>query len=172
MGGIMSTPNEADLDALAAGAIDDADLRALARVAQLYERLDPPPPGLVERVTFGITLDALHAEIAEIQRSGDLVGVRSENTTDAQTVTFTSATLTLMVTISALAADRVRIDGWAAPGGGVRIELRSADGTSSQTADADGRFVFADAPRGFAQFVVRQPGDNPAPAVITPSIEL
>ena len=51
-------------------------------MAQLYDTLDPVPSGLVDRIQFGITLDALHAEIAELQRSGDLVGVRAEASTD------------------------------------------------------------------------------------------
>ena len=60
-----------------AAEIDAEDLALLGRVARLYDTLDPVPAGLVERIQFGITLDALHAEIAELQRSGDLVGVRA-----------------------------------------------------------------------------------------------
>ena len=62
----MSAPR--NLDELAAGEIDDIDIANLHRMAQLYELLDPVPAGLVERIQFGITLDALHAEIAELHR--------------------------------------------------------------------------------------------------------
>ena len=97
----MTTPSSRpDLDELAAGEIDATDLENLARVATLYDTLDPVPPGLVDRIQFGITLDALHAEIAELTRSGDLVGVRGEATSEAQNVTFTSASLSTMVTIT------------------------------------------------------------------------
>ena len=58
----------------------------------VYDALDPVPAGLVDRIQFGITLDALHAEIAELQRSGELLGVRGDSTAEAQTITFTSAT--------------------------------------------------------------------------------
>ena len=139
---------------------------------RLFDRLDPVPDGLVDRIRFGITLDALHAEIAELQRSSDLAGVRSTGTADTQTVTFTSASLTVMVTISPAAADRVRLDGWVAPGGGVEVQLRLADETRTVTADADGRFVFDEVPHGLAQFVVRQPAGIDQPPVVTPSIEL
>ena len=135
----MTVPDDAELAALAAGDIDEQDLAVLARLAGLYETLDPSPRGLVERISFGITFDALQAEIAELQRSDDLAGVRSDSTTDAQTVTFTSANLTIMVTITALSAENVRIDGWVAPGGGVSVDLRSVDRTLTETADADGR---------------------------------
>jgi hypothetical protein len=165
----MSAPR--NLDELAAGEIDDIDIDNLHRMAQLYELLDPVPAGLVERIQFGITLDALHAEIAELQRSSDLVGVRSEEVTESQTITFTSAALTAMVTITALSADRVRLDGWVAPGDGVSVELRIGSDVMGTICDADGRFVFDDVARGLAQFVLRVPDPDRLP-VITPSVEL
>ncbi|PZS13986.1 MAG: hypothetical protein DLM57_15465, partial [Pseudonocardiales bacterium] len=92
--------------------------------------------------------------------------------TDAQTITFTSASLTTMVTITLTSADRARLDGWVAPGGGVSIEVRVSDGSQHTTADADGRFVFDDVPRGLAQFVLRPPTGSTQSTVITPSIEI
>jgi hypothetical protein len=167
----MSSPEQSSLEALAAGEIDEVDLRALTQMAGLYSSLDPVPAGLIERVQFGITLDALHAEIAELQRSGDLVGVRADDTTEAHTVTFTSSTLTVMITITALSAESARIDGWIAPGGEMAIELRAGDGVHPTTADEDGRFVFDDVPRGLGQFIVRPSGVG-VPPVVTPSIEI
>jgi hypothetical protein len=169
--GKLMTPTRPSLAELAAGPIDDDDVRALGRVAHLYDRLDPVPSGLVERVQFGITLDALQAEIAELQRNADLVGVRGE-VSEAQTVTFTSSNLTTMVTITPTSAERARIDGWAAPGAGLVVELRTAAETLSTVADDEGRFVFADVQRGLAQFVLRPAAGTPQSAVVTPSIEI
>ena len=167
----MSTPR--DLDQLAAGGIDAEDVRVLHRLAGVYNQLDPVPPGLADRITFGITLDALHAEIAELQRAPELVGVRAEEApAGSQTVTFTSSDLTTMVTITAAGADRVRIDGWVDPGAGIEIELRLPAESLHTTADDDGRFVFDDVPRGLAQFVLRRDGSSGRRAVYTPSIEL
>src|SRR4051794_21157250 len=104
------------LDDLAREPIDDVDVATLHAIAGIYSALDPVPGGLIDRIKFGLTLDALHVEIAELQRSSDLVGVRSEATGDVQTVTFTSGTLTTMITITPTSGDRVRIDGWIAPG--------------------------------------------------------
>jgi hypothetical protein len=173
MGELMSSPSP-ELDQLAAGAVDADDLRVLARVAAVYTQLDPVPAGLVDRVSFGITLAALHGEIAELQRTNDLAGARAQEApVGSQTVTFTSSDLTTMVTITPSGADRVRIDGWVDPGAGVQVELRLPEQTQQTVADSDGRFVFADVPRGFAQFVLRRPDPGGRQrAVITPSIEL
>src|SRR4051794_26311094 len=109
MGERMNAPRRPSLSELAAGTIDASDIAVLRKVSGLYAELDPVPGGLIDRISSGITLDALHAEIAELQRSGELVGVRSD-ATEAQTVTFTSSSLTTMVTITVISGDRARID--------------------------------------------------------------
>ena len=159
----------------ASGALDAQDLRLLGDVAAVYAAADPVPDGLIERLRFAVTLDALEAEIAQLQRM-DLAaaGARSAHAgaTDAQTVTFTSASVTTMVTIAEAGADHVRIDGWAAPGAGLSVELRTSHGVLSTVADADGRFVFEHVSRGMAQFVLRPFDGDAHPPVVTPSIEL
>lgn len=167
----MSAPR--DLDQLAAGEIDGEDLRLLQLLGGVYGRLDPVPAGLADRISFGITLDALHAEIADLQRSGEMVGVRAQEApAGSQTVTFTSSDLTTMVMITPTGADRVRIDGWVDSGAGIDVELRLPAESLHAVADDDGRFVFDDVPRGLAQFVLRRDGSAGRRAVFTPSIEL
>jgi hypothetical protein len=162
-----------ELEALEVGPLDDGDLRALATLRRVYEVGDPVPPSLLERVKFAITLDDLEAEVAMLQREGatGLVGARSDDVLKAQTVTFTSDTLTTMVTVSPLPGGRVRLDGWASPGNGLQVELRVGEVTHRTTADEDGRFVFEDVAKGLAQFVLR-PRDGAENRVITPAIEL
>jgi hypothetical protein len=164
--------NAQRMEQLAGGAVDDTDVQILQRVAELYEQADRVPPGLIERIQFGITLDALHAEIAELQRTAELTGVRSASAADTQSITFTSTSLTTMVTITVLSADRVRIDGWLAPVGEVSVELRTRDRTLSVTSDADGRFVFESVPRGLAQFAMHPRAGENGPGVVTPTIEI
>jgi hypothetical protein len=168
----MTEPRRPSWDELAAAAIDDTDVAVLRQAAQIFEKLDPVPAGLVDRINFGLTLDALHAEIAELQRSADLVGVRAETNSDVQTVTFTSATLTTMITVTPTSGDRVRVDGWIAPGAGVSVELRSRTESRHTVADDDGRFVFEDVSRGLAQFVLRVPDEAADRPVVTPAIEI
>jgi hypothetical protein len=161
-----------DLEAtLAAGSLDDVDDAVLRDVLQVYSLVDPPPRGLADSVKFELTLAALHAEIAELEQLS-AAGVRhADEYTTTGSVTFTSSSLSLMVTV---APDpdgaTVRVDGWVT-GGETQVELRVAERSFHTTADLDGRFVLTGVPRGRARFVLRPhaPGIRP---VITPTIEI
>lgn len=143
--------------------IDAVDERILGELAALYAAVDPVPAGLVQRVDFALAVAELEADIAELTR-GDLVGARSEET---DTVTFTSGSLSLMVT-TVVSAHHVRVDGWVTSPGAV-VDVVAEGTTRSATADSAGRFVIAEIPRGRVHFVVRRDGYRP---VITPSIEI
>lgn len=165
----MTTPDERELDALAAEALDDFDETALERIAAMYTSADPVPANLVDRIAFGITLDALHAELAELERSPGLAGVRADEAV-ADTVTFTSASITAMVTMSPTSVESTRVDGWISPSGVHIVELRTPSGTLHSEADEDGRFAFEDVTRGLVQFTFRDAdGGHP---VVTPALEI
>lgn len=151
-------------------AFDEATLDALR---DLMARVDPVPAQLDDRVKFALTVQALEAEIAELQRlPSEAAGVRSVDYARAQTVTFTTDAMTAMVTITAVDADTVRIDGWVT-GGAVEVELRERSRSSLVDTDEDGRFVFDQVPRGMVQFVLRPTtAGTTARPVITPTIEL
>lgn len=157
---------------LAAAPIDDVDLAVLDELAAAYADVDPVPDGLIERLQFAITLDALHAEIAQLTRLDDLVGARAEAAAEVRTVTFTSQSTSTMVTITPMSGDHVRIDGWVTDGAGMEVELRTVTTRLRTTADDDGRFVFDDVPRGMAQFVLRHADDPSRPPVVTPALEI
>ena len=89
----MSPQPTPSVDELAQGAIDASDERVLREIGALYDRLDPLPDGLVERLQFEVTLDALHAEIAQLQSLElETAGTRGDDAgaTEVQSVTFTS----------------------------------------------------------------------------------
>lgn len=165
----MTRPENRALDTLASAPIDDADADTLARIAALYTKLDPVPAGLTDRIAFGITLDALNAELAELQRSSGLVGVRAEETS-ANTVTFTSTSLTAMVTITAISPESARLDGWIAPAGVRGVEVRTIAGSRRTESDADGRFVLVDVARGLVQLTFHAADDGRP--VLTPALEI
>jgi hypothetical protein len=77
------------------------------------------PDGLVERIQFELTLDALNAEVATLmQMDMAAAGVRSAPTEAVRTITFTSESLTTMVTLTPQPDGTVRVDGWTATPGG------------------------------------------------------
>jgi hypothetical protein len=157
-------------------AIDEIDLANLERVRDLYGRADPVPAGLAERLKFAITVQALHAEVAELMDSALLAtrgpGIEAE-ATPTESVTFSAPAVSLMVSVSrAEGDDGVRIDGYVTSPG-ARVEAVTGTGTHSVEADANGRFVLKGLPHGPIHFVIRvDPSDESARPVITPTMEV
>ncbi|MEO7132179.1 MAG: hypothetical protein ABIZ07_12470 [Dermatophilaceae bacterium] len=159
-------------------AIDAIDEANLAAIRDLFARTDPVPAQLTERLKFAITVHALHAEIAELTDSALLVtrggapDVDSLAPTPTESVTFTAASVSLMVTISASDGVQVRIDGWVTSPG-ARIDVVTAEGTTVVDADADGRFVLDHVPHGPVHYVIRTDEDDTENRpVITPTIQI
>lgn len=159
-------------------AIDERDMTALHAVRELWSRADPVPAGLAERMKFAITVHALHAEVAELMDSALLVtrgdAATKADATPTESVTFTAASVSLMVTASVREDDesRVKIDGWVTKGG-AEVDAVSRETTVTVVADEHGRFVVDDVARGPVHFVVRTtPSDPGARPVITPTVEL
>lgn len=163
----------AAIDALAAEPLNAIDVDLITRIAAVYDTVDPMPADLIERLQFQLTLDLLHAELAELQHlpAGQLAGARSDPD-EVRSMTFTSDSRTTMITVSASSPDRVRVDGWVAPGGGVTVELRQVTASLATTADEDGRFSFDGVEHGLTRFVVTDPDDNEHPPVVTPAVEI
>jgi hypothetical protein len=171
----MKTPDPEQ--AAAEEDLDAADLAILGELRDYYEQHDPVPAGLVERVQFEITLDALEAEVATLtQLDLSLAGARSTPTEEVRTITFTSESLTTMVTLTFEPDGTVRVDGWAAPGAGLRVEVLFAGAARETRADEDGRFVFEGLPRGLAKFALHSEATGPdaagATTVLSPTLEL
>jgi hypothetical protein len=158
---------------LAAEPLDSDDLALLNSLRAYYDEHDPVPGGLVERIQFELTLDALEAEVAtltQLDLSG--AGARGSETEAVRTITFTSESAITMVTVSPEGETLVRVDGWASPGAGIRVELLLADGARETVADEDGRFVFDQVPTGLAKFALHLPAGAESATVVSPTIEL
>jgi hypothetical protein len=142
----------------------------LAALRRMWERQDPAPDDLPDRVLFALSLEQLEVEVMQL-REELLAGARGEER--ARTVTFTSASLSVMITISAAA--EVRLDGWITSGGGLRVDLLVEGQDRSTTADGDGRFVFDGIAPGLAQLVFQPTAGaetNLSRPVVTPAIQV
>jgi hypothetical protein len=158
---------------LAAEQLDPSDFALLNSLRAYYDERDPVPDGLEDRIQFHITLDALHTEIATLtQLDMAASGTRSAACETVRTITFTSDSLTTMVSLTPQGDGTVRVDGWAAPGAGIRVEVLLPDGPRDTYADDDGRFVFESLPSGLAKFALYVPHDKDFSTVLSPAIEL
>ena len=172
MGGVMQ-------DNRAEQPLDVTDEALLREVARLYEELDPVPQGLIDRLSFGLALGELYAEVAEMSRVPmDLAGVRGDPASvRTETLTFDAESLTAMITVTHVSPDRVRLDGWVAPAQRLQVRVRLQEGQREALADDAGRFSFADLPDGFVQLSFHpetggDDGDGASSVVVTPSFEL
>jgi hypothetical protein len=154
--------------------ISAADARLLDTLRQMWEERDPMPADLVERVSFALSLEDLDVELLRL--TDELlapVGARAEER--ARTVTFSSDTLSVMITINDGHAGTVRLDGWIGDGGGLSVGLRSAGEERLTLADEDGRFSFDSVRSGLAQLVFH-PTEGAEielrQAVVTPAIQV
>ena len=169
--------DDSTVSGLADGRLDDVDAATLARVQQLYADVDPVPADLTERVHFALALDEMFDEVARMTRlPADALAVRGERAvgTRTETLTFSADRLTAMVTVSRLAPDRLRLDGWLAPPEAYRVRLRLQDGPQLEVvADAQGRFRFEELADGFGQLSFHPVDDDAAEnAVVTPLFQL
>lgn len=165
--------------------LDATDAALLGEVAAIYDEVDPVPAGLIERLTFALALDEVHAEVAEISRVPvDLAGVRGDlAAVRTATITFVADSLTAMVTVTHPGPDGVRLDGWVAPAQQLQVRLRTQHEGLQTLTDATGRFSFADLAEGFVQLSFHPEtggdegdddggGDSGGASVVTPSFEL
>ena len=169
----MTTSDAEREAALATEALDPVDLSLLNSIRAHFDESDPVPDGLAERIQFQLTLDALTSEVATLmQLDPATAGVRTAATEAVRTITFTSESLTTMVTLSPRPGNTVRVDGWAAPGAGIRVELLGNDGPLETYADEDGRFVFDGVPSGLAKFALYVQRGEEVATVLSPAIQI
>jgi hypothetical protein len=153
--------------------LDALDRTVLRRLRAAWSILDRPPGDLDARVAFAIDLADTDIEVAHTIDA--LAGARAAG--PSRTVAFDSRGLSIMVVITEEAVG-LRIDGWCAPPGRRRIELRTGspgpDGRRHPyTVDSDGsgRFALLGVPHGLAQLLLRGTGRSRR-RVVTPSIVL
>lgn len=159
------------------GPLDAHDDAVLTAVAELYAGADPVPADLVDRIRFAISLEDLDSEVmrltGEVMVDAAMARSGPGEVDEVRSITFDCASLSIMISVTVADDDTVRIDGWLAPPGPHRVEVRTVAGPVSTVADEHGRFVAERIVRGLAQLVVRTAADGGQGAgrsVMTPSI--
>lgn len=146
---------------------DDALLDTLR---ELWERRDPVPTGLVDRVQFAIWLEDLDSEVELLALTTEVdVAAGSRSTETARTVTFSTDHLSILITVSDRPDGLRRVDGWVSPARSGEVVVRQLGGSTREAeVDADGRFALDHLTPGMVQLVLRSDGSS----VATPPIEL
>jgi len=147
--------------------MDDIDLAILDALHQTLTLADPMPPTLIGDIEFSLSLAAMNAELALL--SEEPVGVRAPTAESADSVTFTSSTMTLMVVIGR-DDGQLRIDAWVS-GGGITVELIQGAERTPMVSDVNGRVSWYPVQAGLARFLI-SPLTSGGRPVITPAIEL
>ena len=109
----------------------------------------------------------MNAEFALL--ADEPLGVRAQTAESADSVTFTSSTMTLMVVIGR-DDGQLRIDAWVS-GGGITVELIQGAERTAQVSDVNGRVSWFPVQPGLARFLIAPITSGGRP-VITPAIEL
>ena len=149
------------------GSPGDPDGQLPQQLRAMWELLDPVPAGLAGRVSFALEVEAITAADLDLElmrlleQQTAAVGSRGDQ---VRTITFGSTSMTVMLALSDVTGG-YRVDGWVAPGGRRRLEVRTAQGCEEMECDETGRFSVALVPRGHFQLVLQ--GNDGAPAVGT-----
>jgi hypothetical protein len=155
--------------------MDDFDFEILDGIRAIFERVDPMPADLPERVRFSLAMHGLETEVARLvtEEAPWLAGARG--TEQSRTVTFDSASLSIIIRIEENRNGSVRIDGWLAPPQVREIGMETSAETLSVSSDDQGRFAFGEVPQGAARLVVRAAAldqSGRGPTVVTPALVL
>jgi hypothetical protein len=151
----------------------------LASLRTMWDDADPMPADLVDRIVFTLQISDLEVELMRLHEAMEPAGVRGIGAETAGTITFSSTSLTVMLTVTGDGAGLRRVDGWLAPAAALRVELRldpcQGDHVRHTVADDDGRFSFDDAPAGLVQLRIH-PTDDAVLAlerpVVTPAVQI
>lgn len=120
----------------------DPDDVLMDELQAMWQRTDPMPEDLPDRIIAAMAMDDLDFELLSLT-SAETAGVRGG---EAQVLECSTDDLTLMVRISEEPDGTRRLDGWSE---GVReVELLTESGTRVTGVSETGRFEFDDLPTG------------------------
>lgn len=150
---------------------------SLDALAQAWERHDPAPAGLVDRVLVSLAMERLDEDyelLHLVKRSTELVGAR-HGAGSPLTISFAGDDVSLLLRVSTVGGQR-RIDGWLAPAQEAQVAVRGVGREWRGEVDAHGRFVILSLPAGLVRIVVETiAGDGasePSTVFATPAVEL
>lgn len=127
-----------------------ADAALFARLRTVWQRVDPVPAELIDRMVAAVAVEDLSREYAllTLVEGAELSAVRGE--TDTLTLQFSDGTTSVLLHVTATENGGRRVDGWV---DGTALAVRLAQGGQEWSADAgeNGRFAFDDVTPGVSR---------------------
>lgn len=144
-------------------------------LAAMWERRDPMPPGLVDKVLVALATENLDAEyelLHLVERSRELAGTRGAG--EAITIAFSGGAFSLLLRVSAVTDALCRVDGWVTPPQAMTVKVSQQSRSVQAVVDALGRFEIPSLPTGLTRFflVSDDAGDEAERSFATPTFEL
>jgi len=146
-----------------------------SRLAQMWDRRDPMPDSLVDKVLVAIETESLDAEyelLHLVERSRQLEGIRGVG--EASTIAFSGGAFSLLLRVTANTEESCRVDGWVSPPKAMTVNATQHSTSFQAAVDTLGRFTIDALPRGLTRFflVSHNDGDPTDPSFATPTFEL
>jgi hypothetical protein len=149
-----------------------ADAALFARLRGVWEKVDPLPADLVDRMVAAVAVEDLSREYAllTLVEGSTLAAVRGE--ADTATLQFSDGDTSVLLHVTATEDGARRVDGWV---DGEALAIRLVQGDRDWAADAGehGRFAFDSIPVGVSRLrIVVRGGDGELHEFQTPQFEV
>jgi len=144
-------------------------------LAQMWQRRDPIPEGLIDKVLVAMELENLDAEyelLHLVERSREMEGARGVS--DAVTIAFSGGPFSLLLRVSQLGDKFCRVDGWVSPPQAMQVKVTQQTRSWKTLVDALGRFEIDRLPSGLTRFWLFSDDeqDDTERSFATPTFEL
>lgn len=144
-------------------------------LAQMWDRRDPMPDDLIDKVLTSLGMENLDAEyelLHLVERSRELEGARGVS--DAFTIAFSGGPFSLLLRVSSLGEKFCRVDGWVSPPQAMQVTVTQQSRTWKAIVDSLGRFELDRLPTGLTRFWLQSQDaqDDADRSFATPTFEL
>jgi hypothetical protein len=145
-------------------------------LAAMWERRDPMPEGLIDKVLVALATENLDAEyelLHLVERSRELQGVRG-SAGEAMTIAFSGGAFSLLLRVTEITEKFCRVDGWVTPPQAMSVKITQQSNNFQAVVDALGRFEIPQLPTGLTRFFLLSDDakDETERSFATPTFEL
>jgi hypothetical protein len=139
------------------------DIGLLSAVGEMFDKVDPVPPGVLRAGHAAFTWRTIDAELVELAEDSRLAGVGSVRGTDTRLLTFEAPSVNVVVEVTEI-GDRRKLVGQLIPACSDTLRIEHPAGATTVAVDEQGLFSAEAVPAGPARVALSTPGGG---AVVT-----